>query len=129
MGTESITCAKSIARGRFAANYDTSKVFFWQKSYGFEVECMNNIREKKSKIVIFSYRKSPLILEDFIYSPFFVHTRRRWRSFFRNKNGCSLNFYIVSCNFALFRESYRRVIFSSKVPKLKKTLFKNVLHF
>jgi hypothetical protein len=30
MGAESITRAKSIARGCFAANYDTLKVVFWQ---------------------------------------------------------------------------------------------------
>jgi hypothetical protein len=29
MGAKSITRAKSIARGRLAANYDTSKVVFW----------------------------------------------------------------------------------------------------
>jgi hypothetical protein len=45
MGAESITRAKSIARGRFTANYYTLKLVFWQN--GFEGQCINNIGKKE----------------------------------------------------------------------------------
>jgi hypothetical protein len=40
--------AKSIARGRFTANYYTLKLVFWQtESYGIEGQCINNIGKKE----------------------------------------------------------------------------------
>jgi hypothetical protein len=62
----------------------------------------------------------------FLIAVFLYTQRRRRQSFFRNKNGCSFKFYIISRNVALFRGCFWGKIFSSKVPKLKKPLFQNV---
>jgi hypothetical protein len=74
MGAKSITRAKSIARGRFTANYDTlfKSSFLTNKSYGIEGECNNYTLEKeKIKIFILRCRKSPFLCEDFFIRHFF----------------------------------------------------------
>jgi hypothetical protein len=61
MGAESITCAKSIARGRLAANYYTLKLFFWQTKVMVLKDSVLTIsgEKKNSKISFFRCRKSP----------------------------------------------------------------------
>jgi hypothetical protein len=72
MGAESITRAKSIARGLFTANYYTLKLVFWQTKVMVLKDSVLTIlgKKKNSKISIFRCQKS-LLLSGFYYSPFF----------------------------------------------------------
>jgi hypothetical protein len=73
MGAESITRAKSIARGRFAANYYTLNLVFWQTKVMVLKDSVLTIlgKKKNSKISIFRCRKSSFFLVDFFVRRFF----------------------------------------------------------
>jgi hypothetical protein len=64
--------AKSIARGRFTANYYTLKLVFWQTKVMVLKDSVLTIsvKKKNSKISIFRCQKVPSF-ERFFYSPFF----------------------------------------------------------
>jgi hypothetical protein len=85
MGAESITRAKSIARGRFTANYYTLKLIFWQTKVMALKESVLTIsgKKKNSKISIFRCRKSPFFGADFFIRRFFVHTMAAAAKFFK----------------------------------------------
>jgi hypothetical protein len=105
VGAESITRAKSSERARFAANYDTSKVVFWQNKVMVSKEWI--ISEKNSKFVIFS----PLLLDDFKFTVFCTHNDGGGEVFSEIKTAVPYIFYKVSCNFNLFMGSYKGLNF------------------
>jgi hypothetical protein len=76
--------AKSIARGRFTANYYTLKLVFWQTKVMVLKDSVLTIsgKKKNSKISIFRCQKSPFFWVDFFIRRFFVHTTAAAAKFF-----------------------------------------------